>query len=82
VADVRFKLKRPGLLALLKGEEIQAVLEDMGGRVAAAAGPGHDVEPWVGRVRARVTVRTATPAAMEAEATDRTLTAAINAARL
>lgn len=81
MADVRFKLNRPGLLDLLKGEEIQGVLQGMGERVAAAAGPGVESEVWVGKNRARVTVRTATPEAMEREATHRTLTAAINAAR-
>lgn len=82
MADVRFELNRPGIVELLKGEETQAMLEDMGSRVVAAAGPGHEAQLWVGRSRARVTVRTATPAAMEAEATHRTLTAAFGAARL
>jgi hypothetical protein len=48
----------------------------------AAAGAGHDLETFVGMNRARVTVRTDTFAAKLAEARDRNLSRAIDAARL
>lgn len=66
---------------LLKSPEIQADLLARGNRIAGAAGDGIEVEPTIGRNRARVTVRTATTDARIAEATDRTLTRAIDAGR-
>jgi len=78
---MRFVLNSKGVRSLLRGAEVQADLERRGRAVAAAAGPGHDVQTWVGRNRARVTVRTATAEARRAEATARRLTRAIDAAR-
>lgn len=79
--DVRIELNRQAVRQLLRSDEVLADLERRGRAVAAAAGPGHEVQPYVGRNRARVTVRTATDEARHAEATGRRLTAAIHAAR-
>lgn len=72
----------PGAVGrLLKSDAVLSDLTARGARIAAAAGDGHEVEPFVGATRARVTVRTATPAAMVAEARDRALTRALDAGR-
>lgn len=67
--------------ALLKSPGVQADLRRRGARIAARAGSGMEVESSVGANRARVSVRTATPAARRAEAEDRALTRAIDAGR-
>lgn len=70
---------------MLKGTDgfrTRDVLIEKGRRLAAAAGPGMEVDTDdEGRNRARVTVWTATIEARVAEATDRSLTRAIDAAR-
>lgn len=81
MANVRFDLNRKGVRELLRGPEVQAELRQRAQRIAAAAGPGHEVQMWVGRNRARATVRTATWQARHAEATTRALTRAIDAGR-
>jgi len=69
----------------MRTPEVQELLEDAGGRIAAAAGGGDsgfevDVEPRSGRRRVpRVSVRTATDDARRAEARDRALTKALDA---
>ena len=79
-SNFRFELNRSGIAELLKSAEMQAVITAKANAVAAAAGPGHDVKNTTTN-RARATVGTNTLEAMEAEATDHTLTRAINAAR-
>lgn len=67
---------------LLRSDGVRADLIARARRVAAAAGPGMEVDTDdEGRNRARVTVWTATIEAMVAEARDRSLTRAIDAAR-
>lgn len=79
--NVRIKLNRKGVQALLRGPEIQADLERRANAIAAAAGPGFDVDTFVGRNRARADVATGTHEARKAEATNRVLTRAIDAGR-
>lgn len=76
-----FKWDAAGFRALLQSGEVAADLEARGSAIAAAAGPGHEVETYVGKTRVRVTVRTETREAMLAEAQDRTLTNALDAGR-
>lgn len=78
---VRIVLNRGAVRSLLRSQEMQADLEKRGARIAAAAGPGHEVESTVGRNRARVTVRTVTDDAAIAEQVHQTLTEAIQAGR-
>jgi hypothetical protein len=78
--SIRFVANKAGIGELLKSAELQAVLMGKAQAVAAAAGPGHDVLNTTTK-RARATVMTKTVEAMIAEATDHTLTRAINAAR-
>lgn len=70
---------------MLKGTDgfrTREMLIEKGRRVAAAAGPGMEVDVNdEGRTRVRVTVWTATAEARVAEATRRALTRAIDAAR-
>jgi hypothetical protein len=77
----KVKVNKKGVGELLKGKEVQADLERRGRQIAAAAGPGHEVQTYVGKNRARVTVRTATHAARLAEARTRSLTRAFDAGR-
>jgi hypothetical protein len=83
MAIVRVKMNSSGARAILRSAAVQADLERRGGQIAAAAGgePDYEVETRVGANRVRVSVRTATHEAREAEATDRTLTQALDAGR-
>jgi hypothetical protein len=76
-----FRPDHAQLRALLRSPEVMAELKRRGDAIAAAAGPGHSVEEWVGVNRDRVTVATATPRAMAREARDHTLLAALDAGR-
>jgi hypothetical protein len=79
--NVRIELNKDGVAKLLKSPEVQADLKRRGEAIAAAAGDGFEAESAVGATRARVVVRTATPAAMEREAIDRTLIRSLDAGR-
>lgn len=81
MATVRIELDPKGIEALLKSDEVQDELERRGERIAAAAGPGHEVDVWIGFDRAHVTVRTATREAAVREARDHTLLRALDAGR-
>jgi hypothetical protein len=79
--QIRIEVNSAGIQALLKSEEVQALLEAKGQRIAAAAGDGFEVSSRIGATRARASVITATRAARKAEAVDRALTSAIDAGR-
>jgi hypothetical protein len=79
--SARIVLNRAGVRELLKCPGVQADLARRAERIAAAAGPGMVAESYVGRNRARSRVYTQTPEARRAEASDRTLTRAIDAGR-
>lgn len=81
MANVRVVLKRKGMRELLRSPEVLADLERRGNAIAAAAGPGHQVESETGRNRVRVAVITDTFEAAHAEATTRSLSRSIDAAR-
>lgn len=76
----RIVVNRDAVEQLLKVDAVP-FLEEAGAAIAAAAGDGVEVETFIGRNRARVTVRTATYKAMLDEAQNRTLTRAIDAGR-
>lgn len=78
---VRIVLNRSAVGALLRSPEVKADLERRAGAIAAAAGPGNEVESEVGRARARAAVVTETFEAKHKEATDRSLTRALDAGR-
>lgn len=77
----RIKLNSAGVRELLKSPGVQADLKRRAERIKNAAGPGHEVEMFVGRNRARASVRTATIDAMVAERAHQTLTRAIPAGK-
>ena len=79
--NLRIQLNHAGVRQLLQSDAVAAVLKAKGDAVSEAAGPGHDVQTWVGKNRVRVSVSTATFAAMESEAVHHTLTRAMDAAR-
>ncbi len=80
-SQVRIEVNSAGIQALLKSEEVQALLKAKAERIAAAAGEGMEASSRIGATRARASVITATSAARRAEAVDRALTAAIDAGR-
>lgn len=44
MSDVKFELSLPGLNALMKSGEMRAIENRAAAAIAAAAGPGHDIE--------------------------------------
>lgn len=80
--SVTLKLHFGAFNALRKDPAVVAELQRRARAIAEAAGEGVEVEdPYLGRSRARVTVRTATNAARRAEAKDRALSSALDAGR-
>lgn len=77
----RFDMNERAIGELLRSPAVLADLRRRAERVAARAGPGHEVDAGIGSTRARVTVRTVSTAAKRAEAADRNLTRSIDAAR-
>ena len=67
--------------ALLQSDEVAADLERRARNIAAAAGDGMEVSIEIGPERARAAVITGTAEAKLAEATDRTLSSALDAGR-
>lgn len=75
------KLNSAGIVATMKSAGVRADVRARAERIAAAAGPGHQVRVAEGRTRVRATVTTATRAAKKSEAKNKTLTRAIDAGR-
>lgn len=76
---MRVSINSQAIRELLRGAEVQADLLRRAEAIAAAAGEGHVAEIQVGKVRARASVRTATPQAASSERSRKTLTQAIGA---
>ena len=75
------ELNRAAVGRLLKSPEIQRELLKRAERMADQAGPGFVADVQVGRTRARAMVKSTDYESMKAEATDRSLTRAIDAGR-
>lgn len=80
-STVRITMNKPNIRKLLRSPEMLADLERRAERIAAAAGPGFEVDSEVGPNRARAAVIARTGEARHAEATRRALTQAIDAGR-
>lgn len=80
---LKVTLNHANIASWLRSDEVSnaAGLQRRARAIAAAAGPGFEVEDSTGQTRARYTVYAATVDAMRAEATDRALTRAIDAGR-
>lgn len=81
---VQVKLNSRGVRELLRSAGVEADLARRAKNIADAAGgtgAGFESDSDVGRTRARGWAWTDTPAAMRAEATNRTLTTSIDAGR-
>lgn len=78
---VKVQLNRRGVRELLRSPGVSADLRKRGEAIARAAGPGHEVDTFRGRSRARATVRTATVEAMLNEQHHKTLTNAVRVGR-
>ena len=81
MASIRVDLNEAEIRAFLKSGDVQALLKAKADRIAAAGGPGMRASSWIGRTRARASVITETSAARKAEATNRSLTKALDAGR-
>lgn len=81
MAKIRIDINDAGIRDLLKSDSVRALLKAKADRIAAAAGPGMEATSWTGRTRARASVITATAKARKAEATNRSLTKALDAGR-
>lgn len=79
--DVDIRLTRNGPRALRRSGGVAADLVRRASNVAAAAGAGFETSSRDGTNRARASVVTANADAMRAQATNRTLTRAIDAGR-
>lgn len=81
MADWHVVMNSRGVRDLLQSEGVQRDLKRRADAVAEQAGPGHRVEVNLTKERARAVVVTDTFEAAAAEARDRNLTRAIDAAR-
>lgn len=81
MAKPKIVLNKKGVKQLLKSQGMQKLVNERARRIAAAAGPGHAVEPDNSGDRARASVVTRSYAAKRAEAKNRALTRAIQAGR-
>ena len=78
----RIEINESAFVELLKSGPVMAELMKRARRIASAAGPGKwDVTPSHTPTRARVSVGTGDYAARKAEATNRSLTKALDAGR-
>jgi hypothetical protein len=78
---VRIELNPAAIEELLRSQGVVDELRRRGERVVNAAGEGHELEVYQGYDRARATIRTTSARAARAEAIDRNLTKALDAAR-
>lgn len=81
MAKIRIEVNDAGIREILKSDAVQADLQARANRIAAAAGSGMEASAFIGRTRARASVITATAKARKAEATNRSLTKALDAGR-
>lgn len=82
MGDIRIEIDDAAAEALLKSAEVRTDLLRRAHRIAAAAGTGsYDVASSTTPTRARVSVGTADYAARKAEATNRSLSRALDAGR-
>lgn len=77
----KVRMLSKGSAELLKGEPVLKMLQGKAGAVARRAGDGFAADVQVGRTRALASVTASTPEARAAEANDRTLLKALDAAR-
>lgn len=77
----RFVLNRSAVRQLLRSQPVQAELKRRAEKIAAAAGPDHEVEVFVGKNRARATVRTTTIQAAIEQSAHENLSRAIEAGK-
>lgn len=84
MARVRVEMRKRGARELLRSPDVLAELERRGKAIRDAAGgeaEGYEVQPWTGKNRGRVTVRTSTVAAMRREAREKRLLRSLDAGR-
>lgn len=78
---IKWELNKKGVAALLRSSGVKADLQNRANRIATAAGPGVQARVWEGFDRSRARVETVTREADERQATQRTLSRAIDAGK-
>lgn len=78
---ITWVLNKQGVAALLRSPGVKADLRSRANRIAAAAGPGVEGHVWEGFDRSRARVQTVTAEADRREATQKSLSRAIDAGR-
>lgn len=81
MAFIRVQMNHAGARQLLRGSAVREDLGERANRVASDAGPGFEAQVIMGRNRALAYVSSTTDEAARAEAEDRALTRAMDAAR-
>ncbi|WP_072500601.1 hypothetical protein [Olsenella phocaeensis] len=82
VGGFRLELDHEGIRELLQSPEVESAVRESAERIAAVAGDGFEVgDAYHGDSRVVVSVRAMTREAKVAEATDKTLTLAVQACR-
>jgi hypothetical protein len=82
MSEVKIEFNDAAFIEILKSPEVQADLLQRANAISGAAGDGtFDVTPSFTPTRARVSIGTADHAARHAEATNRSLTSALDAGR-
>lgn len=81
MAFIRVEMNHSGARQILRSTAVRENIGERAERVAGAAGPGFEAQVIMGRNRALAYVSSTTDEAARAEAEDRALTRAMDAAR-
>lgn len=70
---LRVKLNSAGVRAMLKSSEMQGILKDQADAIVQRCGDGYEIDPFVGKRRANVSVRTKSKKAVKDNSENNTL---------
>lgn len=71
--NLKVKLISSGVRAMLKSSEMQAVLKDQADAIVQRCGDGYEIDPYIGKRRANVSIRTKTAEAVKDNSENNTL---------
>lgn len=77
MAKMKFKLNYAGVGQLLKGHEMQNVLNSYASGIASKAGSGYEIQSFIGFDRAHAIVKADTPEAKRENSENNTLLKAV-----
>lgn len=73
MSNLRVKLNRSGVRAMLKSSEMQGILKDQADAIVQRCGKGYKVSSYIGKNRANVSVRTKSKKAVKDNSENNTL---------